>query len=347
MQNSLFPTVRALRVLWPIVNNVKIVNVVGFYSPKYWQNIKQIGQNGNDYSLDAVIKPKWVAEQLKESPNIMLKAPPNMALKDLSGTHTQDYLHALKTGQPKDLAESSGIQWSKKLLPAYLLRTSGTNEAAKEALKNQASFNLHTGTHHAVRKRGKGFCVFNGIAYTLQKLFQDKKIAHALIIDLDVHAGDGTMNYFKNDQRVTLLDFYFDNLYLKKLAGNIPHKKDWWVKKFSNFDVNEYLPVLKKQLPVATKQSQPNLAIYYAGVDVWENSFFGGVVGFTQAMVQERDKFVISTLKRMNIPIALLLGGGYVKYKDGTGKKRGTVEIEKDRETITRMHVNQIKLLSR
>lgn len=204
-------------------------------------------------------------------------------------------------------ARKIGFPLSKVLIEREMIIADGTMKASEFALKNGIAMNIAGGTHHAFSNRGEAFCMLNdqaiGAKYLINKGFVDK----VLIVDLDVHQGNGTAEIFKNDNAVFTFSMHG--------KGNYP-----FVKENSDLDIAldnstkdaEYLSILKKTLPKLITQEKPDFMYYLCGVDVIETDKLGKL-SLTIAGCKERDRFVLQTCFDHKIPVMCSMGGGYSK----------------------------------
>lgn len=221
-------------------------------------------------------------------------------------THSYEYLDKLK-GQQLSAKEQRhiGLPQSPGLTLRELIITQGTIDCACYALNNGIAMNVAGGTHHAFTDRGEGFCLINDFAVAANYLLQKKLSEKIMIIDLDVHQGDGTAKLFENDPRVFTFSMHGRH--------NYPFHKE-----VSDFDVpledgtddDGYLKLLNDLLPVLLKKVQPDFVFYLSGVDVLVTDKFGKLA-MTLEGCSKRDQLVFSLLKQEHIPCAVSMGGGY------------------------------------
>ncbi|UZH54035.1 histone deacetylase [Salinimicrobium tongyeongense] len=229
---------------------------------------------------------------------------PNEA--DILAVHDKDYVDSLKneTLSYRE-ARKIGLPLSKKLVEREFLISSGTMMAAEYALKNGIAMNIAGGTHHAYTNQGEGFCMFNDQAVAA-KWLQKKKLAQKiLIVDLDVHQGNGTAEIFQNDASVFTFSMHGKNNYPFK-----KEKSDLDIELENNTGDEEYLKILKETLPRLIEQQEPDFIFYLSGVDILATDKLGKL-GCTQAGCKERDRYVLQTCYDLNIPVEVSMGGGY------------------------------------
>ena len=220
--------------------------------------------------------------------------------------HTTDYVQAYCNGTLDAKAQRRiGLPWSEGLVQRTCTAVGGTILTAKLALQHGIACNTAGGTHHAFPDYGSGFCIFNDLAIALKVLQSQNLIRTALIVDLDVHQGDGTAFIFKNDSSVFTFSMH--------CGVNFPGRKqqsDLDVPLDENTGDDAYLDRLRAYLPALLKQVQPDLVLYDAGVDVHKDDRLGKLA-LTNEGVFERDRTVLQLCKTACYPVACVIGGGY------------------------------------
>ena len=181
----------------------------------------------------------------------------------------------------------------------------GTMKASEFALKNGIAMNIAGGTHHAFSNRGEAFCMLNDQAIGAKYLQQKGLVDKILIVDLDVHQGNGTAEIFQNDNSV----FTF-SMHGKSNYPFIKEKSDVDIALENDTKDEEYLTVLKEILPKLINQEKPDFIYYLCGVDVIETDKLGKL-GLTIKGCKERDNFVLQTCFDLKIPVMCSMGGGY------------------------------------
>jgi len=202
-------------------------------------------------------------------------------------------------------ARKIGFPLSEVLVAREMIIADGTIKASKFGLKNGIAMNIAGGTHHAFSSHGEAFCMLNdqaiGARYLQQKGFA-KKI---LIVDLDVHQGNGTAEIFKKDASV----FTF-SMHGKSNYPFIKETSDLDIALKNNTKDNEYLSILKNILPKIINKEKPDFIYYLCGVDVLETDKLGKL-SLSVTGCKERDQFVLQTCRDFNIPVMCSMGGGY------------------------------------
>jgi acetoin utilization deacetylase AcuC-like enzyme len=202
-------------------------------------------------------------------------------------------------------ARKIGFPLSEVLVAREMIIADGTIKASKFALKNGIAMNIAGGTHHAFSSHGEAFCMLNDQAIGARYLQQKGLAKKILIVDLDVHQGNGTAEIFKKDASVFTFSMHG--------KSNYP-----FIKETSDLDIalknetkdNEYLSILKNILPKLINQEKPDFIYYLCGVDVLETDKLGKL-SLSVKGCKERDQFVLQTCRDFNIPVMCSMGGGY------------------------------------
>jgi acetoin utilization deacetylase AcuC-like enzyme len=220
-------------------------------------------------------------------------------------THTAEYLHKLKSGTLSDAEQRRiGFPQSPQLTQRELIITQGTIDCCHHAIQNGVALNVAGGTHHAFADRGEGFCLLNDFAVAANYLLQhgQEKI---LIIDLDVHQGNGTARLFENTMPVFTFSMHGRQTYpLHKERSDVDVELE------DGTNDATYMGILKSWLPKLLNDVKPDFAFYLSGVDVLATDRFGKLA-LTLQGCKDRDAFVFSLLKQHRIPCAVAMGGGY------------------------------------
>ncbi len=256
-----------------------------------------------------MIKYDLIPEQLIYEGTIKeenIFSPKRLEEDELLGVHDELYWHKLKNGKlTKDEIRKTGFPYSKQLVERELVILQGTLDCANYALKYGVAMNVAGGTHHAYRDRGEGFCLLNDIAVAASNLLRNNLATQILIVDLDVHQGNGTARIFQANHRVFTFSMHGRNNYpLKK------EKSDLDVPLPDGIDDKTYLKLLKFHLSVLIDKLQPDFIFFQSGVDVLHSDKLGRL-GLSVQGCRDRDRFVIETCKSNRIPLAISMGGGY------------------------------------
>lgn len=226
--------------------------------------------------------------------------------KEIINTHDKNYWQKLKNLQLSRTEErKTGFPLSKQLIEREITIANGSIIAAKFALKDGVAFNIAGGTHHAFTNRGEGFCLLNDIALAANHLINHQLAQQILVVDLDVHQGNGTAEIFQNNKKVFTFSMHG--------ANNYPFRKEKSDLDIALADGTEddfYLKTLTVNLEMLLATVEPDFVFFQAGVDVLKTDKLGRLSLSIQAC-KERDKLVFEACIKDNIPVMVSMGGGY------------------------------------
>jgi len=245
--------------------------------------------------------------------------------EDILRVHEPGWVQRLKTGTltPQEMLRLE-IPYSKQVVEAFWLATGGTIQAARNAIADRIGFNIGGGFHHAFPGHGEGFCAIHDVAVAIRALQHDRLIERALVVDCDVHHGNGTAAIFAGDRSVLTLSMHqFHNYPSEKPPSVIDiHLRD-------GVSDGEYLDRLRGALKVAMSFA-PNMVFYLAGADPYREDQLGGL-SLTMEGLKQRDRVVFETGLRSSVPIAVTLAGGYARNTDDTvAIHRNTVKAARE-----------------
>ena len=242
--------------------------------------------------------------------NLTIHQSKSAPINDVQVVHNRDYVLSVKEGNlSRDQERRINLPWSEKLAKRSFLAIQGTLQTSQLALDYGIACHLAGGTHHAFKDCGSGFCVFNDLAYASITLLNQEKINKILILDLDVHQGDGTASICENIDNIFTCSIHCKN--------NFPFDK-----KNSNLDVPiddevndvKYINILTKTLDQIESNFTPDIVFYDAGVDVHSNDDLGNL-NLTDDGIKKRDEIVCEYFKEKKIPLCTVIGGGYSKNR--------------------------------
>jgi acetoin utilization deacetylase AcuC-like enzyme len=240
-------------------------------------------------------------------------APQPATDEDVLRVHTADYVHKLKTGSLSRAEEAQlEVPYSKELVRACWLAAGGSILAGQRALADGWAANIGGGFHHACPDHGEGFCAIHDVAIGIRRLQFDRAIERAMVVDTDVHQGNGTAAIFARDESVFTLSIHQEN--------NYPYFKP-----LSTVDINlpdgtgdeDYLAILEKHLHKAFHDFSPQLLFYVAGADPYCEDQLGGLA-LTMEGLARRDVLVFDYARRNRTPVAIALAGGYARRVEDT-----------------------------
>ncbi|MFD2785801.1 histone deacetylase family protein [Hymenobacter rubripertinctus] len=233
--------------------------------------------------------------------------PPPAA--DIRRVHAADYYHRLQAGQlTRQQERATGFPWSPELVLRETTILGGTLACARRAwASGGVALNIAGGTHHAFRDRGEGFCLLNDQAAAAAWLlaWPERPVQRVLIIDLDVHQGNGTAAIFEHEPRVFTFSMHG--------ARNYPHRKersDLDLPLPDGTDDAAYLGLLRETLPRLLDEHQPDFVFYLAGVDVLATDKLGHL-GLSRDGCRQRDAYVLGLCHQQQLPVVVCMGGGY------------------------------------
>lgn len=274
-----------------------------FYSPHYYADIGE----GHVFPIRKfeIARDQLLAEGTLLPQEIV--EPQEVDRADLLLVHTEDYITRLAEGRlTQKEVRKLGLPWSPSLVKRSFTAISGTINAAKRAMNYGIASNLAGGTHHAYPDRGEGFCVLNDVAVSIRVLQRERLASKFLIIDLDVHQGNGTAHIFRDSPEVFTFSMHG--------AKNYPLFKET-----SRLDIeladgtgdDEYLETLEHILP-SLRMHDADIIFYLAGADPYEHDRLGRLK-LTKEGLKRRDETVLKFAKSEEIPIVTTLSGGYAQ----------------------------------
>ena len=261
--------------------------------------------------------------------NLTIHQSKSAPINDVQVVHNRDYVMSVKEGNlSRDQERRINLPWSEKLAKRSFLAIQGTLQTSQLALDYGIACHLAGGTHHAFKDCGSGFCVFNDLAYASITLLNQEKINKILILDLDVHQGDGTASICENIDNIFTCSIHCKN--------NFPFDK-----KNSNLDVPiddevndvKYINILTKTLDQIESNFTPDIVFYDAGVDVHSNDDLGNL-NLTDYGIKKRDEIVCEYFKEKKIPLCTVIGGGYSKNRQELASRHFSIF-----ETVSKIYL--------
>jgi len=284
---------------------------------------KLVYHEGYDLNLGAhvfpskkyrMIRDRVLADGFAEPDDFV--APEPAADEELLLVHQRGWITRLKNGT-LDYLELLKLEvpYSQKMVEAFWLAAGGTTLAARLALESGVGFNIGGGFHHAFPGHGEGFCAINDVAVAIRKLQGENKVGRAMVVDCDVHDGNGTAAIFATDASVFTLSIHQLNNYPSiKPPSNIDIELD------DGVGDEEYLAALSDELGNAMREFRPDLVMYVAGADPYREDQLGGLA-LTKEGLKSRDRLVFESAREIGAPVVVTLAGGYaIRVED-------TVEI--------------------
>ena len=277
------------------------------YHPRYDLNLGDHVFPARKYRL---IHDRLIAQRFAEPGDFVEPQPVSDA--DVLRVHDPGWVHRLKTGT---LSEAEIIKleipYSRAMVEGFWLATGGTILAARKALRDRIGFNIGGGFHHAFPGHGEGFCAIHDVAIAIRSLQHERLIERALVVDCDVHHGNGTAAIFAGDRSVLTLSLHQFNNYPGEKPPSVID-----VDLRDGVEDSEYLDRLGGALKVAMSFA-PHLVFYVAGADPYRQDQLGGLA-LTIEGLKRRDQLVFETAIADSVPVAVVLAGGYARDTNDT-----------------------------
>lgn len=249
-----------------------------------------------------LIKTRLLREKIAREEDFIEPSLPSE--KDLLILLDEEYFQDLKNLRWTPRTMFSELPLTSEIVRMFMLCCDGTYLASKIALSERVCYHIGGGFHHAFRDRAEGFCYINDIAYSILKLKSEGRIKRAVVIDCDLHQGNGTAKIFQNDKDVFTFSIHQQNIYPVKEKSNL----DIGLPDFA--DDKLYLENLSYALSIIKENLPFDLCIYQAGADPFKEDKLGSLM-LTKDGLMERDRMVAEFCKKNNIPVSITLGGGY------------------------------------
>lgn len=259
-----------------------------------------------------------VAEGVCRLEGVEVSSPVPAAAEDLQRVHTPAYIDAIRTGIPKDLAESQKFPWTSELYPSVCLTNGGVIAAASAALDQGVAAAVASGFHHAHADHGEGFCTFNGLVVALERLRSDNRIRSAAIVDLDLHYGNGTAALVRSRSWIRALSVYgndyadnqaFRDVSIRQHEDGANHMS---LSLRAGCRQAEHLQQVRRGLDWILEAGRPDLILYQAGADPFREDPYSPLdLGIED--LWERDREVFWFARRHRLPLAWVLAGGYTR----------------------------------
>ncbi len=261
------------------------------------------------------------AERIRrEMDEVEIVSPAPVSEVDLRRVHSAAYISAVKTGEPRALAESQKFPWSAELFPSVCLTNGGVLAAAREALRNGSSGALASGFHHACADHGEGFCTFNGLVVAAEALRAGGEIRSAAVLDLDLHYGNGTASLAASRPWVRALSIYGNDYWNNEPFRDVrirrhedgPNHFSVPLIPTGGSDRELLLTALAQNLDWLVAEGRPDLLLYQAGADPLRDDPYSPLDLGPEDLLA-RDRLVFEFARNRGLPIAWVLAGGYSK----------------------------------
>ena len=294
-----------------------------YYSPHYFADLA--GADGSAHVMP-IHKFGLVREGIAASGLPCSFEPVTPATDDdLLRVHTPDYIHAIATGEPRALAESQKFPWTAQLASAVRWTNGGCIGALSAALdardaglSGAVSANLASGFHHSHADHGEGFCTFNGLVVAYEALRAAGRLKRALVLDMDLHYGNGTASLLESRPELFQLSIYGNGYHQNKAYRDVyaiptPDTANAWSVPVPNGSGRDaYLALLEEHLPRAIERAQPEVLLYQAGADPFKEDPYSPL-DLDHDALRARDERVFAIARAAGLPVMWVLAGGYTK----------------------------------
>ncbi len=286
------------------------MTITAYYHPGYAAPIGKHVMPINKFAL--------VADGLRGDRRVGLEEPPPLTEADLRRAHTREYIEAVRSGEPRALAESQKFPWSPQLYPSVLLTGGGCLAAARRALADGVAAALVSGFHHAHADHGEGFCTFNGLAVTIDALRAAGGLGRGAVLDMDLHYGNGTaslaparpylfnMSIYGNDYAQNQA---FRDVSVVRHSDGPNHRS---IALPNGAGRAQMMEAMEAGLAQILAWGRPDLLLYQAGADPYREDPYSPLA-LDHADLLARDRRAFEFAKHEGIPIAWVLAGGYTE----------------------------------
>ena len=229
-----------------------------------------------------------------------------LAEDDLARVHTAAYVSDLEHARTTPATTASELPVTHPVIQGFLAMTGGSITAVRLALEHGIGFHLGGGFHHAFADHAEGFCYVHDVAVAIERSRAERTLGTVLIVDLDVHQGNGTAAIYANDANTFTYSIHQERNYPLKQRSDVDRGLA------DGVEDEEYLRILASDLDMIETRCDPQLVCYLAGVDPYEHDQLGGLK-LTQEGLERRDRHVLDRFVERGVPIAVLLAGGYAR----------------------------------
>jgi acetoin utilization deacetylase AcuC-like enzyme len=286
------------------------MKITTFYHPGY---AAPIGKH-----VMPITKFSLVADGLRNEPRVNLEEPAPLTEADLLRVHTPDYIDAVRSGEPRALAESQKFPWTPQLYPSVLLTGGGCLAAADRALQDGIAAALVSGFHHAHADHGEGFCTFNSLVVTIDALRTRGRIRTAAILDMDLHYGNGTASLAVERPYLFNMSIYGNDYHQNQAFRDVSVRRHQDGPNHRSIVLpngagrSETLAALEEGFGQILANGRPDLLLYQAGADPYREDPYSPLL-LDHDDLLARDRRVFELAKEEDLPIAWVLAGGYTE----------------------------------
>jgi acetoin utilization deacetylase AcuC-like enzyme len=259
-----------------------------------------------------------VADGLAGRAGARVEAPAPATPDEIARVHTRPYLEAVRTGEPRDLAQSQKFPWSPALWPSVLLTSGGVLAAAARALEEGVAAALASGFHHSHADHGEGFCTFNGLVVAAEALRAAGRLGTVAVLDLDLHYGNGTASLCAARPWLFNCSIYGNDYFENKPYRDVETVRHVDGSNHVSFALANgsgraaLLEALERGVAAIAAFGRPDLVLYQAGADPYREDPYSPL-DLGHEDLRERDRFVFAWARRERLPLAWVLAGGYTK----------------------------------
>ena len=271
------------------------------YSDKYFVDLGQHVFPTLKYRL---LKEKLIAEGVVSDSDLL--EPQTASDDDILLVHKREYLEKLKKGSlsPMEIYVME-LPFTRAIYESFSLAAGGTLLASRVALEDGVCFNLAGGFHHAFPDHGEGFCILNDVAIAVARIVADGKVSRVLIVDCDLHQGNGTASIFSGRRDVFTFSIHQENNY-----PFVKPPSDLDVGLMDGTEGSEYNDYLGRTLPRIFDEFSPEFVMYLAGADPYEGDQLG-MLRLSKDDLEDRDRIVMTMAQERSVPLCGVLAGGY------------------------------------
>lgn len=297
------------------------------YSENYW--MVDLGSHVFPIKKYRLIYEKLLSSGVRAE-NFL--TPQQASPADLELVHSEKYVKKVITGKLSH-AEMLALEipYCQECVDFAFLTVGGTIRAAEQALQDGLCIHIGGGFHHAFSDHGEGFCIFNDVAVSLEKLFQEGRIQRAMVVDCDVHQGNGTASIFHNKEYAFTFSLHQMDIYPAEKTRSSLDVGLW-----SGDGDDEYLSALGQHFPRLYEEFKPDLVFYLAGADPFENDQLGELE-ITHEGLKDRDRIIIENARGRDLPLVIVLAGGYAsEIEDTVTAHMNTISVAQKAERVRR-----------
>jgi acetoin utilization deacetylase AcuC-like enzyme len=261
-------------------------------------------------------KFQMVADGLAGRAGVRVEAPAPIDPAALRRVHTEGYIEAVRTGEPRALAESQKFPWSPALWPSVLLTNGGALAAAERALDEGVAAALASGFHHSHGDHGEGFCTFNGLVVAAEALRAKGRLGRVAVLDLDLHYGNGTASLCASRPWLFNCSIYGNDYWQNKPYKDVENVRHTDGRNHVSFALpngsgrEALYDALERGTKAILAFGRPDLVLYQAGADPYKEDPYSPL-DLDEDALRERDRMVFAWAKRERLPLAWVLAGGY------------------------------------